>query len=192
MTLTPAQLEELENKAKAATPGPWTNAEHIGVVETGYQPECCESDECCIIAELNYSGRCCAAIQEEHDTAHIAAANPSTVLALVEEVKRLREAEENWCEPVRKFLTAESNEVKALREENAILKSGYEEASRIAHASLKRECELRAAAQDAAKALRYYSMVHESLEQGQIISGQPARDALAKLKEVGIGGGERP
>ncbi len=78
-------LEELKKLAKAATPGPWTSDEHYGCVETAETPDCCDdSDECRVIAKLNYTGRCCAPVKEEFNAAFIAAANPQTVLALLQ------------------------------------------------------------------------------------------------------------
>jgi len=90
-------LSKLEAKAKAATPGEWTSAHQIGIVEQSDPETCCEDFlECAVIARLNYAGRCQSAIQEDHDATYIAAANPSTIKRLVAIIRRQQSVLEEW------------------------------------------------------------------------------------------------
>ncbi len=71
-TATPIDLDELERLAKAATPGPW-HSTRLGDVspEDEHDPLICEP-------------------MSDADAAFIASANPSTILALITEVRALR------------------------------------------------------------------------------------------------------
>lgn len=85
ITITAELLDDLQRKAKAATPGPWVEAgggdfpEHERWVEAGGWSVC-----------STHSGICGA--ESQHPNAeHIAAANPATILALVEHIRSLTE-----------------------------------------------------------------------------------------------------
>lgn len=89
-------LDELESKARAATPGPW-EADLKGF-ESGVERKDTEAapGEMVVYVPPNADcqcKRCDAGCLEEKDAAFIAAANPATVLRMVE---LLREAERMW------------------------------------------------------------------------------------------------
>ena len=71
--ITPDLLAGIRARAEKATPGPWT-VDRWGCVVGG-------------------DGLCVACETPEADAAHIAGLDPSTVLALVDEIERLRESE---------------------------------------------------------------------------------------------------
>ena len=78
-------LDSLESAARAATPGPWENAEDAVfrvTVEAGDRWVCD-----CISGKVHSS-------QEAKDAAYIAAANPAVVLELVTELRKARAAQE--------------------------------------------------------------------------------------------------
>lgn len=86
--MTPAELDDLETKARAATPGPWHVNPYYpkGAVQTPDGP----------INQSRYveSGRgcICTTSNKGDDVDHIAAANPATVLRLVARVRELEAA----------------------------------------------------------------------------------------------------
>ncbi len=121
--MTPAQLDELEVKAKAAFRGPWThetwevdchdarreiNFEHEGDEECGYShdvetiqsPD--EYPDGQVVAQID--GGADGIIRTpgleqfaKANGAFIAAANPQTVLTLIEEIRRLQESTRAGC-----------------------------------------------------------------------------------------------
>ena len=82
MTLTDEALDALEQKAKAATPGPWTT------MLCGDGAEGWLRDSAGNFLTVGYEGEIKA-----NDVTFIAAANPETVAALVAEVRTLRRRE---------------------------------------------------------------------------------------------------
>lgn len=71
LSITEELLAELEQKAKAATPGPWRI----------YCDDVIENNEGEYVVDVLPS--------TDDDAAHIAAANPATILALVEHIRSL-------------------------------------------------------------------------------------------------------
>lgn len=102
MTTTREKLKAMIDVAKKATPGPWTCDEQLGVIEQASPEECCEDQcECAVVARVNYVGTCNSQIQEDYDTNHIAAANPTAVIALAEsclEMLTLLEENDSYLE----------------------------------------------------------------------------------------------
>lgn len=86
--------DELRALASAATPGPWEtgDADPEGVIYVGARFQ----DEVYATADLNYASLADAKVVE--DARYIAAANPATVLALLDEVARLRAVARAACE----------------------------------------------------------------------------------------------
>ena len=76
--LTPARLADLRAVAKAATPGPWTIRNSYGFF--GIVPA-----DGPAVTGMPAKGK-----DRKHNAAHIAAFDPPTVLALLEEIERLR------------------------------------------------------------------------------------------------------
>jgi len=76
-------IDELERLAEAATPGPWCDRGFGGI-----QPESGGS----LVAVTVTKGGCLPDYVE--NSAYIAAANPTAILELVAEVRRLRDYEE--------------------------------------------------------------------------------------------------
>ena len=100
--LTPLDLEELKRLAEAATPGPWTCQEG----STSY-PECDDKDFWAAV--LSPNGRDVITLYERYgaknddrkdydfDAAFIAAANPATVLSLINQIEGMRAALEPFA-----------------------------------------------------------------------------------------------
>lgn len=90
-TLTPELLADLRNKAGAATPGQWhTHGKECGapeVVESPSGPVAC----------TDLSNDRLSREQEQADAAHIAAANPAVVLALLDRIEALERDAEPPC-----------------------------------------------------------------------------------------------
>lgn len=78
-------IDELERLAKAATPGPWCDRGFGSI-----QPEIGGS----LVAVTVTKGGCLPGYVE--NAAFIAAANPAAILALIAEVRALREKEKAW------------------------------------------------------------------------------------------------
>lgn len=74
-------LDELEQLAKAATPGPWWGRRHFGLGQFG------DNDYGLLGEVRNGNGRW------HEDTQFIAAANPSTILQLIRDLRALMEVE---------------------------------------------------------------------------------------------------
>jgi hypothetical protein len=89
--VTPELLADLRKKAEAATPGPWKWKKGETSVEHGSP----DNDRSVVsFYELEYNENGQEAFEEaEGNAAHIAAANPAVVLALVQEIERLRAVE---------------------------------------------------------------------------------------------------
>ena len=85
-TLTEKELDTLKAAAKAATPGPWSD-EHNYRLDRHYvncrngTKEICE---CQNWVEENIDG--------DANSAYIAAANPSVIIALIDELRQMRES----------------------------------------------------------------------------------------------------
>jgi len=78
--LTPAQLDEIEAAAKAATPGPWV-AEYGGGEEVVLPSDALSTLEAVCVTKLWH---------RQADAKHIAGLSPDVALALVAEVRELR------------------------------------------------------------------------------------------------------
>jgi len=78
--LTPAQLDEIEAAAKAATPGPWV-AEYGGGEEVVLPSDALSTLEAVCVTKL---------FHRQADAKHIAGLSPDVALALVAEVRELR------------------------------------------------------------------------------------------------------
>ena len=78
--LTPAQLDEIEATAKAATPGPWV-AEYGGGEEVVLPSDALSTLEAVCVTKL---------FHRQADAKHIAGLSPDVALALVAEVRELR------------------------------------------------------------------------------------------------------
>ena len=78
--LTPAQLDEIEAAAKAATPGPWV-AEYGGGEEVVLPSDALSTLEAVCVTKL---------LHRQADAKHIAGLSPDVALALVAEVRELR------------------------------------------------------------------------------------------------------
>ena len=116
--LTPEVLDELAAKAEAATPGPW---------RSGWDTPHPDGDDmdspviyadvldegCAVVHGMWHDGPLTACTQP--DAAHIAAASPDVVLALVAEVQQLREDVE-FREGLQKRLEVKNKRLKALLE----------------------------------------------------------------------------
>ena len=84
-------LDQLEARAKAATPGPWRNA-------AGYKIKVAATGTHCASAWSRYTYETGKEITDEQAKAnatYIAAANPAVVLELVAELRKAR-AERDW------------------------------------------------------------------------------------------------
>lgn len=79
--MPPVDIAELERLARAATPGPWWHGKYYDRVTRTADGDGSDS-----IAHV-YGGR-----GQNDNAAYIAAASPATILALVEEVREMREA----------------------------------------------------------------------------------------------------
>lgn len=95
--MTEDQLKEIEARAKAATPGPWRHERlnhDDGAIEhfIGTKPDYASVAFYDGNGEWTPNQGANGEWQAEYDAAHIAGMSPSTTLALVEEVRRLREA----------------------------------------------------------------------------------------------------
>ena len=82
-------LDELESKAKAATPGPWKCVAHVESLLLGVQ-----SVDGVPISVIAGDRPLTNMRQAIADNAHIAAANPATILALVDRIRELEEMNE--------------------------------------------------------------------------------------------------
>ena len=78
--LTPAQLDEIEAAARAATPGPWV-AEYGGGEEVVLPSDALSTLEAVCVTKL---------LHRQADAKHIAGLSPDVALALVAEVRELR------------------------------------------------------------------------------------------------------
>lgn len=78
--ITPAQLDEIEAAAKAATPGPWV-AEYGGGEEVVLPSDALSTLEAVCVTKL---------LHRQADAKHIAGLSPDVALALVAEVRKLR------------------------------------------------------------------------------------------------------
>jgi len=78
--LTPAQLDEIEAAAKAATPGPWV-AEYGGGEEVVLPSDALSTLEAVCVTKL---------FHRQADAKHIAGLSPDVALALVAEVREMR------------------------------------------------------------------------------------------------------
>ena len=78
--ITPAQLDEIEAAAKAATPGPWV-AEYGGGEEVVLPSDALSTLEAVCVTKL---------LHRQADAKHIAGLSPDVALALVAEVRELR------------------------------------------------------------------------------------------------------
>ena len=94
--ITYALLDDMEEKASAATPGPWGCGPTPGYMHHGCQPDSGPGrDEPTVtIRSSEHTEEIATAwnylLPAAANAAHIARADPATVLALVEEVRRLR------------------------------------------------------------------------------------------------------
>lgn len=77
--ITAELLDELEQKAKAATHGEWHQGTDLRQIEAG------NGTIICHVSGSSFNG------STQDDAAHIAAANPATILALVEHIRSLTE-----------------------------------------------------------------------------------------------------
>lgn len=82
--LTPERLAELRRIAEAATQGPWDRSEGDTDI---YIVGGCDRD----VAHIDLLGLANARAQDRDNARHIAAFDPPTVLALLDEIERLRE-----------------------------------------------------------------------------------------------------
>ncbi len=82
--ITNEQLDELESLAKRASGGDWAL-----VTEDEYAYITCENDDDNLVSCVSAWWDC---QQEMRDIEFIAAANPKTILGMIEEIRRLREA----------------------------------------------------------------------------------------------------
>ena len=78
------KLNELESLAKRASEGDWTL-----VTEDEYAHITCQNDDDTLVGCVSAWWDC---QQETRDIEFIAAANPKTILGMIEEIRRLREA----------------------------------------------------------------------------------------------------
>ncbi|AXT46414.1 ead/Ea22-like family protein [Chromobacterium rhizoryzae] len=93
--MTNDQLAELASLARAATPGPWRAGRPREIVSTS--EVCIDTD---IGPKVLLSGNSNFIAEGERDAAFAAAANPSTVLALLDRIAELEvqnECEEHFC-----------------------------------------------------------------------------------------------
>lgn len=95
MALTPDQ-EKMREAAKAATPGPWRECGH----DRGGCP-CAmiwatESDELVAVAWKGDDMVPAPAVAPNVNAAHIAAANPAAILALLDQVEALQADSDRW------------------------------------------------------------------------------------------------
>ena len=82
--ITNEQLDELESLAKRASQGDWTL-----VIEDEHAHITCQNGDDDLVGCVSAWWYC---QQEMRDTKFIAAANPKIVLTMIEEIRRLREA----------------------------------------------------------------------------------------------------
>ena len=80
--LTPAKLAEIKQKAAGCDPKYWIMDQHGDVVAVDFDNKASKLK----IAEVEFL----------EDAEHIAAADPATVLAMVEEIEQLRRMERKW------------------------------------------------------------------------------------------------
>jgi len=78
--ITPAQLDDIEAAARAATPGPWV-AEYGGGEEVVLPSDALSTLEAVCVTKL---------LHRQADAKHIAGLSPDVALALVAEVRELR------------------------------------------------------------------------------------------------------
>ena len=84
------ELDKLEALAKAATPGPWTAQKARSVIHVGGFSKVCEISTSANHVYEDYPGAKKEFIEkQEHNAAYLEAANPATILALIERVREL-------------------------------------------------------------------------------------------------------
>ena len=93
--LTPAKLAELRQKAEACDPKIWEIDKYGNVVSVAHT-----------VAECGFVATC----GSDEDTQFIAAADPATVLAMVEEIERLRIIETYYINGEIKQLESEAGQ----------------------------------------------------------------------------------
>ncbi|HHO0151031.1 TPA: ead/Ea22-like family protein [Enterobacter asburiae] len=88
--------QALRNLARRATPGPWAmEHENIWYYENGYTKHLayfCQGDD------VDDS-------QDDVNTRYVAAADPSTVLALLDELEKMQAQSSKWCEAFHKAVS---------------------------------------------------------------------------------------
>lgn len=89
--ITPAQLDEIEAAARAATDGPWSVVRDDEI----------DSPEGPLLAGLLVGD--CGVVRWTHDAIHIAAFDPPTALALIAEVREWRAKVERATTIARRF-----------------------------------------------------------------------------------------
>lgn len=89
MTLTPEKLAKLRELAQSATPGNKPNP-RVPTREIGYYVRRCYDEYQVFGDDAEGKLTHVASVYDKADAAYIAAADPQTVLALVEEVERLQ------------------------------------------------------------------------------------------------------
>jgi hypothetical protein len=93
--ITPALLSDLRQKAEAATQGPWNQQGLASLLRFAQKHDGPWNDDEYIDCTLQ--------LPEEKDANYIAAASPAVVLALVAEVERLRDTQNNLLATLRRI-----------------------------------------------------------------------------------------
>lgn len=117
----------LREAAEKATPGPWYV--HDKPCEDGnYGID--TSDKEYLAEAVVWWGFARQSIWREEDAKHIAAANPATVLALLDELERKEEQRANWFQMAEKLgadLDAAEKRIAELESDNAYIKNRHKE-----------------------------------------------------------------
>lgn len=95
MNVTPELLAELRQKAEAATPGPWATKYNLTRVYRAHGDPRVSQNE---IARSLFESKPESIVRARNNATYIAAANPALLLALLDEIERLREACDQWKE----------------------------------------------------------------------------------------------
>lgn len=90
--MTESQIRDLEEKARKATPGPWVNNTDGFVVGFMVGNSGIDGEDYHVSAQISSDRMCDSETDAKNDAAYIAAANPATVLKLIESRQELRDS----------------------------------------------------------------------------------------------------
>lgn len=130
--MTPDQLRELREKAEKATPGPWETAETPGFGHDHAPYTVVNGDNEQITECWDNTPGAWKPEQNEGNAAFIAAANPQTVIALLDEIERLREALNDKHSKLQVDANIEREYSNRLRQQLTAMRAARDELAEIA------------------------------------------------------------